>query len=235
MKELDRSAHGGDDVEALVAAAVAGDRGAREALARRCRPRVRRTVYLAVGPGPDVEDLTQATLTQVFRNLDRFRGEASFWVWVDRIATNEVRMHFRRRGWRQSLRYEEDRADHQQGGPGPDERAAQQRSVRRLARHLATLRPTLRLPLVLSPYFPQVTDAISPEFPARPPSRPEAIRTRYYPAAVRSRRAAGRGPRLPSGVGSSWSSRRPWPSTGSTAHAAWEDQPGIGIPSCHRS
>ncbi len=150
MEELDRHRPDREQLVALVAAAVAGDRGAREALARHCRPRVRRTVYLALGPGPDVEDLTQTTLTQVFRKLDGYRGEASFWVWVDRIATNEVRMHFRRRGWRLFQRYEEDREDHQPAGPAPDELAAQQRSVRRLARHLATLRPTLRLPLVLS-------------------------------------------------------------------------------------
>src|SRR5262245_49030922 len=45
----------------------------------------------------EAEDLTQEVFIQVFRKLGRFRGDAAFSNWLDRVALNEGSMCFRRR------------------------------------------------------------------------------------------------------------------------------------------
>ncbi len=137
-----------DGVIDLVDASRRGDARAREALARWCLPRIRRTIWLAVGPTPDADDLTQTVIARVFAHLEGYRAEARFHVWVDRIAVNAVRDHYRARARARLLPYDDGRPQ-DEPAPRPDDQAERQRLLERLAGHLATLPPQQRLPLVL--------------------------------------------------------------------------------------
>ncbi len=139
-------------VEELVAASLAGDIRARDELARWCLPRVRRTVLLSCGTGPDAEDLVQSAMFSVISKLDSFRAEARFQVWLDCITVNVVRGYFRRQRWLR-LRlweYQAEAAVHDRPGPRrPDQQVARQEVLDLLTRHLHRLKPAQRIPLVL--------------------------------------------------------------------------------------
>lgn len=138
------------EIEALVKLAVGGDRPARDDLARRCLPRVRRMVILSFGHGPDVDDLVQTAMTRIFANLGGYQHMARFWAWVDRITINVVRDHFRQRRWTVFTAFNEDDATHQAPrGSWPDKGADQRRIMEQLAGHFERLKPHFRLPLVL--------------------------------------------------------------------------------------
>jgi RNA polymerase sigma-70 factor (ECF subfamily) len=137
---------------ALVPACVAGDREARERLARFCLPRVRRTVMLSYGHGADTDDLVQIAIARVFAKLDTFRGSASFYVWVDRITINIVRDHFRRRRFVFSYDEESDVTAERAGSHDdePDREFERYRLMEKLAAHFAAIKPKRRMPLVLA-------------------------------------------------------------------------------------
>lgn len=150
MSALKDRSRDGERLRELVRTAAGGDARAREELASLCRPRVRRVVHLSCGLVGDREDLVQTAVAQVMSALESFRGEASFWIWVDRIAVNVVRMHFRRRRWAMFEEYDDsvdERAD--PCAEPADELAERRRALGALAGHLAQLRPAVRLPLVL--------------------------------------------------------------------------------------
>lgn len=133
-------------------AAVRGDEKARDAVARWCLPRVRRTLFFAYGPLPDTDDIVQETLARILRNLDTFRIGSRFHVWVDRIAVNVARDHFKARGHRRLFEYDDHAMAHQ---PSTAARRAhdtdldRQRALLHLADHLEDLKPDWRIPLVL--------------------------------------------------------------------------------------
>jgi len=141
----------GDDarLEALLEACRGDDQNALDTLARWCLPRVRRTVFLVRG-GDEAEDIVQIAMSRVFSKLATFRGEASFFVWVDRIAINAARDSYKKR--RLVLLGDPDgmpdEADH--GAARPDVALARQRLFDRLSEHFHALKPERRLPLVLS-------------------------------------------------------------------------------------
>jgi RNA polymerase sigma-70 factor (ECF subfamily) len=45
----------------------------------------------------EAEDLTQQAFLQVYKKLDTFRGESSFYTWLHRLAINMVLMRLRKR------------------------------------------------------------------------------------------------------------------------------------------
>lgn len=139
--------------EILHADAIGGEGRARDALAALCLPRVRRTVLLSVGQGPDLDDVTQTAMARVFSRLESFRGEAKFLTWVDRVTANVVKDHYRRRRWAVFISLDGDEPLYRQlvsPQEGPEDELRRQRLLERLAEHFARLRPKLRLPLVLS-------------------------------------------------------------------------------------
>lgn len=86
----------GPEVETvLVARAAQGDRDAAQQLLLAHVGRVRRLVTRLVGGGADVDDLVQTTCLEVLRSLARFRGDASFALWIDRVAAHVVFKYFR--------------------------------------------------------------------------------------------------------------------------------------------
>lgn len=153
MVELRQQAdeeRGKEQAAELWSEATAGDRSARDTLARWCLPRVRRTVALAYGGGPERDDLVQIAMAKIFAKLESFRGDASFWVWVDRIAINTVHDHYRGRRFPMLWGNEADAEARQQtDDETPDKKLERQRLLDRLADHFARLRPKLRYPLIL--------------------------------------------------------------------------------------
>lgn len=72
----------------LVARSKAGDTAAFNELVTKYRNRVYGTTYNLVRNEQDAWDLTQDAFLKAWRNLDRFKGDSSFFTWLYRIATN---------------------------------------------------------------------------------------------------------------------------------------------------
>jgi len=88
-------AEGGSDAE-LVAASVAGDRRAFEALLRRHYDRIHGLAWQLTGSRADAEDIAQDVCCVLVEKIGSFRGEAKFTTWLTGITFNACR-DFRRR------------------------------------------------------------------------------------------------------------------------------------------
>jgi RNA polymerase sigma-70 factor (ECF subfamily) len=75
-----------EDGDARLARDAATDPVARDALARRLGPRVRRLSSSLLRSAPDAEDATQLALLEIMRSAPGFRGESTLEAWADRIA-----------------------------------------------------------------------------------------------------------------------------------------------------
>lgn len=138
--------------EDLLDACNAGNRQALEKLAGWCMPRVRRTVMLSYGGGPETDDLVQNAMSRIFSRLSTFRGEASFYIWVDRITINVCKDHFKRKKlvfYKEEIPEDADPGDTQKE-TRPDIDFERYRLFERLSEHFAAIHPKRRLPLVLS-------------------------------------------------------------------------------------
>ena len=85
------------DERALVVEAQAGNRAAFEELVRRYDRDVLRLALNLMKRPEDARDVYQESFLKVYRNLDRFRFECSFYTWLYRIVTNVCLDHLRRR------------------------------------------------------------------------------------------------------------------------------------------
>src|SRR3954465_174084 len=83
----ERSVAALEDV-ALIARAQKGDTAAFEALVHRYDRDVLRLVHRIVQNGDEARDLYQEAFLKVYRNLDRFRLDSSFYTWLYRVVTN---------------------------------------------------------------------------------------------------------------------------------------------------
>ena len=143
-----------DPDRTLVAAAVAGDRGAFEALVLRHQTRIVNYALAIVRDPADAEDVAQETFIRAYRSLARFRGDSSFKTWLYTIATNAARTGLDRRGRRSRV---EDGSLDDEAGPlaaadvPAGDADAETALVRREAidRALAALPPDLRVAVVL--------------------------------------------------------------------------------------
>ena len=81
----------------LVEQAQAGNRHAFEELVRRYDPDVLRLALNLMKRTEDARDVYQEAFLKVYRNLERFRFECSFYTWLYRIVTNVCLDHLRRR------------------------------------------------------------------------------------------------------------------------------------------
>ncbi len=152
--EVAGDARGADPDRALVAAAVAGDGDAFEALVRRHQTRIVNYAMAIVKDSAEAEDVAQETFIRAYRSLTRFRGDSSFKTWLYTIATNAARTGLERRGRRNRL---EDESLDDETAPlaagdvpagGPDaETALVRRELIDCA--LAALPPDLRIAVVL--------------------------------------------------------------------------------------
>ena len=84
----------------LIRTAQRGDRDAFEELVRRYDQDVLRLALQITRRPEDAHDLYQEAFLKVYRNLDRFRFECSFYTWLYRVVTNVCLDHLRRRSSR---------------------------------------------------------------------------------------------------------------------------------------
>jgi len=75
-----------------------GDRNAFRELVERYQSKVAGLALGMLRSREDALDVTQETFTKAYQNLDRFKGDASFYTWVYRIAFNVCVDHQRREG-----------------------------------------------------------------------------------------------------------------------------------------
>lgn len=75
----------------LVERAVAGDQGAFELLVIKYQRRIQRLIGRMVRDVDLVEDIAQETFIRAYRALHQFRGDAQFYTWLYRIATNTAK------------------------------------------------------------------------------------------------------------------------------------------------
>lgn len=80
----------------LLERARAGDVDAFADFVRHFERRVRTVLFRLLDDARDVEEATQDTFVQAWRNLERFRGDAAPFTWLYRIATNEALQRRRR-------------------------------------------------------------------------------------------------------------------------------------------
>lgn len=135
----------------LVARSISGDKDALADLATVCLPRVWRTVYLACGGGPDVDDIAQNAIIDAFKGIATFRGTGSFSAWLNRITIRAVYRHSRKRALRTLISSSDnlDTAPDTQS-PRPDQRAEERRVFETLARHLSAITLKNRVALILA-------------------------------------------------------------------------------------
>jgi RNA polymerase sigma-70 factor, ECF subfamily len=81
----------------LLERAKTGDLEAFAEFVRAFELRIRAVCYRLLDDARDVDEAVQDTFVQAWRNLDRFRGDASPYTWLYRIAVNEALMRRRRK------------------------------------------------------------------------------------------------------------------------------------------
>lgn len=136
--------HERSDAE-LVRQAQRGDAAAFAELLTRYQDRVFNTCYRMCHNEADALDLAQATFLKVLENLAQFRGRASFYTWLFRIAVNVVLSH-RRARLRQAAALDEAR----DAGTRPAPATVEQHELReRVAWALQQLDEEFRVAVVL--------------------------------------------------------------------------------------
>lgn len=172
--------------DARIAAAVAGDRQALEALVLDLLPRVRNLVRYLVRGDQDVEDLAQEALIAIVRGLPGHRvDDGRFLAWADRVA---VRATFH--GLRRSRRVQAgiDHAADLAAVPHPGERPDEYSRRRAAARLLDALpeeqRQVVVLHHVVDLSVPEIADELGVPF--------ETVRSRIRLGMARLRAVHGR-------------------------------------------
>jgi len=91
----------------LVDRARAGDREAVAQLLERYQRRLLGVLVGMVRNPEDAREILQETFIRVFRNLENFKGDSSFYTWVYRIAMNLAIDYQRRDSKRPSVEFDE--------------------------------------------------------------------------------------------------------------------------------
>lgn len=85
---VELAAYADMDDTALVAASVAGQREAFDAIVERHRRSVYQVCYRFVGNHEDASDLAQDAFVRAWRGLENFKGQSALSTWLYRIAVN---------------------------------------------------------------------------------------------------------------------------------------------------
>lgn len=75
--------------EELIARCRAGDRDAHYRIYKLYSRSMYNVSYRITGNGPDAEDALQEAFISAFKNLESYRGDASFGAWLKRIVVNK--------------------------------------------------------------------------------------------------------------------------------------------------
>ncbi len=92
------------DEQQLLSQVKAGNQEAFAEIIRRYQDKVFLTVMGFVHQKEDAEDVTQEIFVKVYRSLDTFRGDASFFTWLYRLSVNMAMNHVRDNKKRKSTR-----------------------------------------------------------------------------------------------------------------------------------
>jgi RNA polymerase sigma factor (sigma-70 family) len=87
----------------LVTRAREGDLGAYDQLIQIFQERIYATTYNMTSNHEDAHDLTQEAFIKAYRSLHTFKGQASFYTWVYRIAVNRTINFLKKRNRRVNL------------------------------------------------------------------------------------------------------------------------------------
>jgi RNA polymerase sigma-70 factor (ECF subfamily) len=98
----------------LVGLAGEGDRDAFRELVERYQRRVLAVVMGMLHDREAALDVTQETFIKAYRSIGRFKGDASFYTWIYRIAVN-LAIDYQRREWRRPI------VENQRGAEAPGE------------------------------------------------------------------------------------------------------------------
>ncbi|NNM13808.1 MAG: RNA polymerase sigma factor [Gammaproteobacteria bacterium] len=88
--------------ENIIKLACTGDQGAMECIYRAYAPRIFTLMNRMVRRRDIAQELMQESFVDVLKNLKSYRGDASFYAWLRRIAVNRCLMHFRKHGNKES-------------------------------------------------------------------------------------------------------------------------------------
>ena len=80
----------------LVVLCQQGEQSAQSDFYRKYRSEVARTVHKVLGPDADLEDVVQEVFMEVFRSIDKFKGEAKITTWLYRVCVNVALQKIRR-------------------------------------------------------------------------------------------------------------------------------------------
>ena len=119
------------DERRLLEDARTGDADAFERFVRHFERRVKTVLYRLLDDDRDIEETTQDTFIQAWRNLDRFRGDAAPFTWLYRIAVNEA-LQRRRKKQPPLVELEDDHVGIETAGPAHDDRASLVSAIRAL-------------------------------------------------------------------------------------------------------
>ncbi|MCE9587226.1 MAG: sigma-70 family RNA polymerase sigma factor [Verrucomicrobia bacterium] len=152
---------------------ASGDYGAFRRLVERHQGLVIATVARMIGIS-DAEDIAQQVFLNVWKSAPRWRPEARFTTWLliiaKRLVFNESRRRTRTRLIPQSRDPDEERADHPDGTPGPDQQILERELHRAIEQALASLPEKERLALILRRYenmpYEEIATVLSLSLPA---------------------------------------------------------------------
>jgi RNA polymerase sigma-70 factor (ECF subfamily) len=161
--ELTRPHAGAEDVD-LVRLVVSGSQPAFEELVERYQGRIFRLVSRFVPGAAEVDDIVQDVFVKVYRRIETFTFQASFYTWLYRIAVNTASDALARRR-RNPVRSVEDPTIFSGEGPGvrspkapargegPPEEGLMEEELREVTRAiLATIPEKFRTVLLLREY-----------------------------------------------------------------------------------
>ena len=94
----------------LLKRAKNGDKDAFNLMVIKYQPRIMSVLYGFLKTHSDAEDLTQQTFIKAWTNLEKFRGDSSFYTWIYRIAINTAKNYFSNKS-RGAETYNEDLLD----------------------------------------------------------------------------------------------------------------------------
>lgn len=134
-----------DDERELIVRSQNGDQEAFAILIKQHQRMIHSLCYRMSGSSADADDLAQEAFIQAHRQLDHFRGEASFATWLYRIALNQC-LNWGKRERRRS-------AAHREWSEQSQEQASSQGAkVSQVNEAVMRLKPKQRAALVLTVY-----------------------------------------------------------------------------------
>lgn len=159
--------------EELMVRIASGDAMAFRHLVERHQSLVIATITRMIGSA-EAEDLAQQVFLNVWKSAPRWRPEAKLTTWLltiaKRLVFNESRRRGRARLIPQSREAEDERPDHPDGTPGPDQQLLGKELHRAIEEALASLPEKERLAVILRRYeelpYEEIADVLSLSLPA---------------------------------------------------------------------